>query len=64
MICPNCQSEIAVSPVVNDIALCPKCLRSIIPSESRLANANDTSPLNDQQLATLRKARAALRVAH
>lgn len=63
MICPNCSEDVAMEPIMNGIGVCPKCLRTIVVADNRLATANDTAVLSDTELAKLRKARAALRAA-
>lgn len=63
--CPSCGASIAFVPVVGAIGICPSCLRSLVidGKNARLATGDDTTVLDDGDLAKLRKARAKFRQA-
>lgn len=65
MICPNCGSDQVTEPLVNALAICRACLRSVVVmgEVSRLARAEDTVSLRDSQLAQLKQARKQAREA-
>lgn len=52
-------------PVVDALLICTSCLRTLVVTGEKvaLATAADTVPLSQEQLAKLRKARAAARKA-
>ncbi len=68
MTCPNCGNLVPPDPIVQNLTICPSCLRSLVIDGTdgvslRLATGAETTILSEHDLATLKNARAALRKA-
>lgn len=63
MTCPNCGNLVTGDPIAQNLLICTSCLRSLVVDGElvRFATAVDTQALSDNELATLRKARARAR---
>lgn len=69
MTCPNCGNLVPPDPIVQNLTICPSCLRSLAIDGTdgvgiRLATAADTTVLSDYDLAAIKKARATFRMAY